>query len=103
RDFIPSLGGLGATGVAVDAQHVYWGNNPDQFSGTIGRANLDGTSPNPSFVTPTTSVVGVAVDTNFLYWTGTGTAGISRANVDGTNPNSNFTGAGSANFVAVGD
>ena len=35
-------------GIAVDADHVYWTNSG---TGTIGRANLDGTDVNPDFIT----------------------------------------------------
>jgi hypothetical protein len=43
-------------GVAVDATHVYWANTTDlrtktrDFGSTIGRANLDGTAVNPSWI-----------------------------------------------------
>jgi hypothetical protein len=54
--------------VDVDAGHVYWSNQDTltptgQVSG-IGRANLDGTRVNPTFITvPSTSLAqGVAVD-----------------------------------------
>ena len=33
--------------MAVDAGHVYWANNG---TNTIGRANLDGTDANQSFI-----------------------------------------------------
>jgi hypothetical protein len=106
RDFIPSLGGLGVTGIAVDAQHVFWGNtdyNGGLFTGEIGRANLDGSSPNPTLITRDIggAVVGVAVDTNYVYWGNP--VGIGRASLDGSNPDWGFTGTGSATFVAVGD
>jgi hypothetical protein len=35
--------------VAVDGQHLYW---TDSDSGSIGRADLDGSNPNPMFITP---------------------------------------------------
>ena len=50
--------GLAASpsGLAVDADHLYWA------TGTIGRANLDGTSPDQSFITGANQPCGVAVD-----------------------------------------
>jgi hypothetical protein len=45
--------------VAVDADHIYWTNT---YTGTIGRANLDGTDANQSFVNAPFSPFGVAVD-----------------------------------------
>jgi hypothetical protein len=45
--------------VAVDAAHVYWANgNTD----TIGRANLDGTGVDQSFITGAQYPAGLAVD-----------------------------------------
>jgi hypothetical protein len=39
------------SGVAVNSQYVFWGNNNGATSGNfIGRANLNGASPNPSLV-----------------------------------------------------
>ena len=40
------------SGVAVDGGHVYWANNGTD---TIGRANLDGTGANQSFITGASS------------------------------------------------
>jgi hypothetical protein len=55
--------------VAVDANHVYWsdlhiliaGTDPTG-TGTIGRANLDGTGADQNFITGATIPEGVAVD-----------------------------------------
>jgi hypothetical protein len=35
-------------GLAVDGQHVYWANN---LANTIGRANLNGSGADQSFIT----------------------------------------------------
>ena len=51
-------------GVAVDAAHVYWAN---LSTDAIGRANLDGTGVNQSFITGA-NPVGVAVDAAHVYW-----------------------------------
>jgi hypothetical protein len=49
--------------VAVDGGHVYWSNiDYDVDSGSIGRANLDGTGVEPSFITGADYPCGVAVD-----------------------------------------
>ena len=44
--------------VAVDGTHVYWA---DRYSRTIGRANLNGTGVNHSFITGANRPTGVAV------------------------------------------
>ena len=36
--------------VALDSSHSYWSTGDGQAGSTIGRANLDGSSPNPSFI-----------------------------------------------------
>jgi virginiamycin B lyase len=95
-----------ATGLAVDAQHVYWGN---RFYDTIARANLDGTGADQSFITgasPPGGVrvpAGLAVDAEHLYWASlNGTIG--RSNLDGTDVEQSFiTGASSPLGVAVDD
>ncbi len=46
-------------GVAVDGQHLYWAN---LGAGTIGRANLDGSSPDPGFISGANAPFAVAVD-----------------------------------------
>ena len=54
-------GGLAAQADAF----VYWTNG---FSRTIGRANLDGTGANQSFITGADNRYGVAVDGQHVYW-----------------------------------
>jgi hypothetical protein len=75
---------------------VYWANE----SRTIGRANLDGTGVDRSFI-PAGGFPGVAVDAAHVYWTNEfGTIG--RANLDGTGVDHSFiTGAGRPWGVAV--
>ena len=71
---------------------------------TIGRANLDGTGVNQSFITGVSNAVGIAVDGTYVYWTQTagGTSTIGRANLDGTGVNQNFiTVAGGPYGLAV--
>jgi len=90
------LSGIGTRGLAVDGAHIYW-TNPDQ--GTIGRANLDGSAVDQSFVTGLPDPWDVAVSGLNLYWTsaGTGTIGhvaleASGAIVPGSVTNSFITG-----------
>ena len=59
---------------------------------TVGRANIDGSSPNPSLVNPGGDpICGLAADQSFIYWLDTGLGqSIGRANQDGIGPNSSF-------------
>lgn len=64
---------------AVDAEHVYWVSN----SG-IGRAKLDGSDPEPEYLTGIGQVGGIAVYAGYLYWTvyqGGGGEDIGRASL----------------------
>src|ERR671911_356892 len=73
---------------ATAGAFVYWANNG---GGTIGRANLDGSGVDQSFITGAGEPVGVAVDGEHVYWTA-GTIG--RANLDGSGVDQSFiTGA----------
>jgi hypothetical protein len=84
----PTQGLDGPTEVAVDAAHVYWsvgglaveGGQSVQIGG-IGRANLDGTGVNQSFIPDVNSPCSTAVDAAHVYWA---SGGIARANLDGT-------------------
>ena len=81
---------------ATAGAFVYWANNG---GGTIGRANLDGSGVDQSFITGAGEPVGVAVDGEHVYWTA---GSIGRANLDGTDVLPNFiTGAGFPQGVAV--
>jgi virginiamycin B lyase len=68
---------------------VYWANNGGT---TIGRAALDGTGTNQSFVGGATNPCGVAVDRAHLYWANDGGTTIGRAALDGTAVNQAFIG-----------
>jgi len=90
---------LTLTGTGAPARHVYWAND---FAGTIGRASVDGSNPNQSFITGANNPVGVAVDGNYVYWTDYAAGTIGRANLDGTSVNQTFiTGASNPRGVAV--
>jgi virginiamycin B lyase len=72
------------------AAFVYWTNDD---GGTIGRANLDGTEVNQSFIGGANSPIGVAVNGTHIYWANFGNASgttIGRANLDGTEANQSF-------------
>ena len=71
----------------VNVGHVYW---TDFATGTIGRANLDGTGANQSFISGASGPVGVAVDAGHIYWTNDLMSTIGRANLDGTDANQSF-------------
>ncbi len=101
-------------GVAVDDAHLYWDNQlvpdptaPNAPGTTIGRANLDGTGVDQSFIGGANRPCGVAVDSQHVYWgsinsgmRGDGTIG--RADLDGSNPDQSFvTGASRPVGVAV--
>jgi hypothetical protein len=76
---------------------IYWAEthwNP--FKGTIGRANLDGTGVNESFITRKRQFLSsVAVNAEHIYWNETrgpdyGFGGIAHARLDGTNIDGNL-------------
>jgi virginiamycin B lyase len=75
----------GPTDVEVDGQHLYWaGESP------IGRANLDGSNADLSFITPFLGPDEIAVDREHIYWADPVGAGIARANLDGSGVNDSF-------------
>ena len=72
--------------MAVDAGHVYWA---DQTGESIGRANIDGSGVNSSFITGVGKATGLAVNGSSIYWsTIAGTVG--RAAINGTGKNVSF-------------
>ena len=82
------------------AAFVYWTNNSGT---TIGRADLDGTGVDQSFIGGASNPCGVAVDPAHLYWANNVPSGtIGRADLDGTGANQSFiTGASIPCGVAV--
>ena len=63
-------GHLRGSGVAVDAHHVYWTQVEAPFGvSAIGRANLDGTNVQRSFIPDIYGAGAVAVDAEHIYWT----------------------------------
>jgi hypothetical protein len=84
-------------GLAVDASYIYWAEVGGP--GNIGRANLNGSSPNASFMA-VSNPSGVAVYGGHLYWTDQALGRVGRANVDGSSPNPGFI-SGGAQTVGV--
>jgi hypothetical protein len=82
-------GTYGGVGVAVDANHVYWGN---ASNGSIGRANLDGSGVDREFITGGDGSGRIAVDEAHIYWVNACNAicSIGRADLNGQNVNQNF-------------
>ena len=60
--------------------HVYWSE-----AGAIGRANLDGSAPDPGFVGANVPI-GIATDGRYVYWANAATSSIGRAEIDGRRP-----------------
>ena len=108
------------SGVAIDGRHVYWVSKfydgfPEPASGAIGRANLDGTGVDESFITGLDFPAGaLAVDASHLYWTSYASyahsdvnppspSRIGRANLNGTGVDEDFISAPEVGAVAVDD
>ncbi|HEU5004917.1 MAG TPA: DUF5050 domain-containing protein [Candidatus Saccharimonadales bacterium] len=88
-------------GIAVDGSHVYWTFAATSLPGNIGRANLDGTGVNQSFMTgANTASAEVAVDSGHLYWSVSG-GNIGRANLDGSSINTSYITGSNTGGVAV--
>ena len=99
---------------AVDGQHIYWSNS---VAGTIGRANLDGSGVDSSFISglftkgsnSLAGVRGLAFDFEHIYWVNyynctrgsppCGGGGIGRANLDGTGVDETFLESGTTSAV----
>lgn len=86
-------------GVAVDSAHIYWTSS---FGLAIGRANLDGSEPDPNFIAGASVPCGIAVDGSHIYWANQWGDTIGRANLDGSGVDEKFiTGAEGPCGVAV--
>ncbi|MHB8492317.1 MAG: NHL repeat-containing protein [Solirubrobacteraceae bacterium] len=89
------------TAVAVDAHHIYWANDTYNatmhtygVNATIGRANLNGSHANESFIVGASEPFSVAVDSGHVYWGNYGSGTIGRASLNGTHANESFIVAG---------
>jgi len=78
-----------AVPATAEGNFVYWTNDGGS---TIGRAKLNGSGPNNSFIAGLNDPLGVAVDTRFVYWAqGTGaSSSIGRALLDGSQVSAGF-------------
>ena len=93
-------------GVAVDGSHIYWANFGGMGGGrSIGRANLDGTSPDQNFIylvsAMTPAPAGLAVDAQHIYWADFMTNQIEFTNIDGSGAPRAISGATGPAGVAV--
>jgi len=82
--------------MTVTGSSIYWG---EYYAGAIGRANLDGTDPNESFISTGgvgTNPYGLAADGTYLYWTDDESGSIGRAALDGSGVIPAFISAGNA-------
>lgn len=85
-------------GVAAAGGYIYWAN---QAGNSIGRASIDGSTPDESFI-DANGPCGVAVDGKHVYWTSTGDDSVGRADLDGSAPDGSFiTGADDPCGMAV--
>jgi hypothetical protein len=78
-----------ACGIAVDSAHVYWNNDPFT-SDSIGRANLDGSAVDPSFITGIGVGCGITADEAHVYWANDLDESIGRVNLDGSGLDRSF-------------
>lgn len=95
---------FGAVAASSADAYIYWANRDGGSGTTLGRANLDGTAIDESFIEGATGPVGLAVDATHIFWANTfGThSTIGRAKLDGTEATQTFiTGASSPCGVAV--
>jgi hypothetical protein len=66
---------------------IYWTNSN---SGSIGRANQDGSGANQFFISGCTHPLAITVDDRYVYWSNESKQAIGRANLDGTGVNQEF-------------
>lgn len=94
--------------MAVAGKYVYWTNNALR---TIGRARLNGTEVNQTFIADSdpANPEGIAIHGSYIYWSnygpgvGGGGTSIGRAKLNGTEVEPEFiTGASAPAFIAVG-
>jgi hypothetical protein len=82
------LGSLCGAAHASGGEYLYWANG---LYNTIERSNLAGTRVDPRFITVAGRPIGVAVSSQYIYWTDS--SGIGRANLDGSHVNNKFIAA----------
>jgi hypothetical protein len=67
-------------GIVRHGPYIYWANT-GTFS--VGRASTSGAGANPKFISAGEAVNQLAVDSHYIYWSGSGDW-VSRANLDGS-------------------
>lgn len=81
------------------AAYVYW---TDSSGAAIGRAGLDGSGADRSFISTLAYPEAIAVDAEHIYWTNA-TEAVGRAGIDGTAIDHEFiAGSGAVSGIAVG-
>src|SRR5262249_55670941 len=94
-------------GLALDTVDgkVYWTSNPNQLGGFegIGRANLDGSSPENLLATSTTTTGGIALDlpAGKIFWTDPWPGDIRVANLDGSSAQTLINGLAQPRGIAL--
>lgn len=74
--------------LTVNNTHIYW---TDFRGGNVSRAKLNGSGIEDKFIPAAGWTKGVAVDSEYIYWTVfTGSPSIGRAKLDGTEVNNEF-------------
>ena len=93
---------LNVHGLAMDSNYLYWSSDGGSTNltrtGAIGRANLDGSAPNPTFIQGTSlnttraDVEGnsLFVTEHYIYWTNYWNGTIGRADINGQNIDRSF-------------
>jgi len=81
-DLITTTGG-GA--FAINSSYIYFQN-----SSSIGRANLDGSGVNNSFISGPSNLSGIALNGSNIYWATYQGSEIGEANLDGSGVNNSF-------------
>lgn len=72
-------GGSSPQGIAFESSRIYW-THTVAGAGKVGRANVDGSGVNPSFLPTGSAPCGIAVDSDKEYWANGGVPGsIGRA------------------------
>jgi hypothetical protein len=88
QDFIPLPSGSQPCGVVVDGDHIFWADGVSK----IGRAKIDGTDVDPSFITGADFPCGPSINaaSGTIYWANTADQTIGKANLDGTHVQQGF-------------
>jgi virginiamycin B lyase len=90
-------------GVAVNSANIFWSEPGFFCCGTrIGRASINGSGADPSFIGGASAPCGVALDTSsHLYWANLEAGTIGRANTDGTAVDQSFVATGTSAVCGV--